>query len=308
MKIYIFDAWKKFMPPVAEYWKSRGHEVQSGIYWGKELTDWADIAYFYPVQDNLVKASRGPKPEGLRVVAEAVDIDIYANNLGGVNWDNKYVDALVFMAHHTKALALKKWKPPDYLPMHIVPGGVDLDKWTYRENPSRNYNVAWIGRLWIAKGVFHALQIFYQLIKTNPEHPWKLFIRGEKYHPDWYESHVKAYLEANPELVERVEIIPGRIDDLNGWLEDKSFYLCTSLKEAFSYTTAECAAKGIKPIVGMTNGIDQIWPSSWIFQTHDEAVRMFLDSYEPETYRAYVADQYPLSRRVEMLDEICGLT
>jgi len=305
------DAWnQKFTRPVAEYWRSKGHEVTTNIYWGDELVKGRDLVWFYPIQNNLKQASlRQEKYKGLRVVAEAVDIDIYANHLGGIKWDEQFVDALIFMAHHTKALALKRWKPPEYLPMHIVPGGVDLDTWTYQENPSRGYNIAWIGRLWIAKGVFHAMQIFHQLIKADPEHPWKLFIRGEKYHPNWYESHVRAYMEANPELMERVEIIPRRIEDLNGWLEDKSFILTTSMKEAFSYTTCECAAKGLKPIVGMTNGMDQVWPSSWIFQTHDEAVQMFLSShYDPSTYRAYVGDMYPLSKRCKMLDEICGLT
>ncbi len=307
-RIVMIDSWNgKFTAPVVEHWRSLGHEVTTSIYWGPELVDsGADLVFFYPVQNNLIQASRKQeKPPGVRIIAEAVDIDIYSGHPGAINYE--YLDALIFMARHMSELSDRKFNIPKTLPQYIVPGGVDTDKWTMRRDTTRGYNVAWIGRFWIAKGVFNALQIFNQLIRTDPGNPWKLFLRGEKYDPLWWQRHVEAYIEANPELKERIEFVPFQ-EDMNEWLEGMDYYLMTSSKEAFSYSTAECAAKGIRPVIQMTTGIDQIWPSSWIFQTHDEAVRMFLsDHYEPETYRAYVADQYPLSRRLEMLDEICGL-
>lgn len=305
MKIMVFDAWKKFMPPVVEYWRSKGHEVESGIYWGPELVEGRDLCYFYPVQNNLKQASlKQEKPKGTHIVAEAVDIDIYAKHHCAINWD--FVDDLIFMAPHMKKLALEMCPLPENLPIHIVPGGVDVDKWTLRKDPKRGHNVAWIGRLWIGKNVFGALQIFNQLIKQDPSPDWKLFLRGEKYHPAWWQKHVEAYIEANAELGKRVTFVP-QVPDINVWLEDMDYLLQTSFKEAFGYVIAEAAAKGVKPIIQTTNGALDTWPSSWIFQTHGEAVRMFSGSYEPETYRAYVADMYPLSKRLKMLDEICGL-
>ena len=305
MKIYVFDSWKKFMGPVIEHWQALGHEVKTGIYWGPELTAWTDLAYFYPVDSNLLAASKQQeKPLNTRIVAEAVDIDIYSGHPGAVQW--QYVDALIFMALHMKELADRKFNIPKTLPQYVVPGGIDIDKWTMRRDASRGYNVAWIGRLWIAKNVFGALQIFNQLIKTDPDNPWKLYLRGEKYDPLWWQRHVEAYIEASPELKARIEFVPY-IADLNEWLEDMDYLLQTSFKESFAYVVGESASKGIKPIIQMTTGVLSIWPSSWVFQTHDEAVQMFLKGYEPETYRAYVADRYPLSRRLEMLDEICGI-
>lgn len=292
------------MPPVVDYWRAQGHTVTTDINWGAEETHGFDVVYFYAVENNLRVASREDnKAPNTRIVVEAVDIDIYAG-LGGVNWD--YVDVLIFMAHHKKELGMRKGGPKN-TPTYIVPGGVDLDTWTYRRDPSRGYNVAWIGRLWIGKGVFNAIQVFNQLVKTDPDNPWKLYIRGDEYlKPEWWKDHVEAYITANDRLKGRIEFVPWQ-GDLNGWLESMSYYLMTSFKEAFSYTSAQCAAKGIKTLIQMTNGMDQVWPSSWIFQTHDEAVQMFLGSYEPETYRSYIADQYPLSRRLAMLDGICGL-
>ena len=304
MKICVIDGWGgKFTAPVAAHWRAIGHEVVTSAYWGPELVEAADIAYFYPVDNNLIQASKKQKkPPSVRIVAEAVDIDIYAGHPGAVNWE--YVDALVFMARHMKDLSDSKFNIPKELPQYIVPGGVDVDKWPLRRNTSRGYNVAWIGRFWIAKNVFGALQIFNQLIKTDPDNPWRLYLRGENYDPLWWQKHVEAYLEANPRLKERVEFVPW-VDDLNEWLEDMSFLINTSFKEAFSYVTCQAAAKGIKVVMQMTNGMDRVWPSEWIFQTHDEAVDMMLEGYDPETYRSYVGDTYPLSKRCEMLDEIC---
>jgi glycosyltransferase involved in cell wall biosynthesis len=306
MKIQVFDSWRKFMGPVVEHWRADGHEVGWGMHWGPELVENADVAYFYPVDNNLKQASRRQeKPPHTRIVAEAVDIDIYAGHPGGVNWD--YVDALVVMAPHMLRLLRRKFGkkiPPD-LPVHVVPGGVDLEHFTLRKHP-RGYNVAWVGRLWIAKNVFGALQIFHQLIKTDPVHPWRLFLRGEKYDPPWWQNHVEAYLEACPELAERVTFTP-RAKDMNEWLNDKDFLLQTSFKEAFSYICGESAAKGIRPVIQMTNGARDIWGDQWVFDTHDEAVKMLLEDYDPHKVREVVALRYPLKKRVAALSRICGL-
>ncbi|MHA2232871.1 MAG: hypothetical protein ACXAB4_10300, partial [Candidatus Hodarchaeales archaeon] len=100
MKISIIDAWKgKFTDHVAEKWREAGHEVRSGIHWGPELVEGYDLCYFYPVMNNLIQASnRQEKPKDTFILAEAVDVDIYAKHPGRVNWE--YVDALVFMCDH----------------------------------------------------------------------------------------------------------------------------------------------------------------------------------------------------------------
>jgi len=305
MKIYIFDSWQKFMGPVAEHWRALGHEVKTGMYWGPELTEICDAAYFYPVDNNLKQASRKQqKPPGLRVVAEAVDIDIYAGHPGAVNWD--YVDALVVMAEHTLALLRTKAHLPPDLPVHIVPGGVDLDRFTLCQRP-RGYNIAWIGRLWIAKNLFGALQVFNELIKRDPAPPWRLWCLGQRWDPLWWRKHCEAYLAANPALAERVEFVE-HVPDVNGWLEPMSFLLQTSLKEAFGYVVAEAAAKGVRPVVQDTNGALATWPRRWVFDTHSEAVEMFLHDYDPAQVRGVIEERYPLARRLERLDRIMGLT
>lgn len=306
-KIFVFDSWRKHWSETIACWRFQGgHEIRTGIYWGPELTEWADIAIFHPVDNNLIQASKKQeKSKGTLIIAEAVDIDIYAGQPGAVEWD--YVDRLVFMAEHMRDYSLAKFRIPKTLPIDVIPGGIDLNRWTLREKPGRGYQVAWVGRLWIAKNVFGAIQVFNQLIKADPDHPWRLFLRGEKYHPEaWWQLQVESYLDQDPELKRRVSFVP-EVANINSWLEDKDFLLQTSFKEAFGYVIAQAAAKGIRPIIQMTTGAEKIWPRDWIFMTHDEAVRMFLEGYEPRDNRAFIAERYSVERRVELFDRICGL-
>jgi hypothetical protein len=300
MKIYCFDSWKKFVLPMINHWRSIDHEVKTGIYWGKELTDWADVAFFHPVDNNLIKASQTEKPKNTFVIAEAIDVDIYANHPGRVDWS--YVDALVFMAKHMRSYAEAKFTFPDSLPRYTIPGGVNLNHFTLRQKP-KGYNIAWIGRLWIAKNVFGALQIFHHLIKIDDTNPWRLFLRGDRYHPNWWQACVEWYIATNPELEKRVEFVP-HVTDINVWLEDIDFLLQTSFKEAFAYVVAEAAAKGIQPIIQNTTGVQNIWPNNWIFNTHEEACQMILRSYDPASIRAIVANLYPLTKRIQAFEQI----
>jgi len=315
-KIYVFDSWKKFWSGLISRWREQGHEVKTGPYWGPDLVEWSDISIFHPVQDNLQKASKKQeKPPNTIIIAEAIDVDIYAGHPGAVNWS--YVDHLVFMSDHMREYAEKRFKSlPANLPRHVIPGGIDLDKFMLKKAETSGCEIAWIGRLWIAKNIFSAFQIFNQLIQERPDAPWRLHIRDDgKYHPPtWWKRHCNAYLKANPALAKRIIWTP-RAKDMNEWLEDKDFLLQTSFKEAFAYCVGEAAAKGIQPVIQMTTGVLDIWPEDWVFQTHSEAVDMIVNSWEfgknvgeaKERFRAYIAGRYPLEARVKAFSELVGL-
>jgi hypothetical protein len=304
MKIAVFDSWQyKFTAPVIAHWQAQGHEVRAGLYWGPEIVEWADACLFYPCDNNLIQASKkSEKPPGTRIIVEAVDIDIYAGHPGAVNWE--YVDALVVMAQHTLDLLRTKTKLRPGLPVHIVPGGVDLDRFTLRTGP-RGYNVAWMGRLWIAKNVFGALQIFHQLMRADPAHPWRLFCLGHGYDPHWWRVHVESYLKANVALAQKVEFV-NRVEDVNEWLDDKDFLLQTSFKEAFGYVIGEAAAKGILPVIQNTNGMRDIWPTQWVFDTHAQAVEIMKmrAGYDRQEIRGVIENHYPLKNRLAALDAL----
>ena len=303
MKITVIDSWNyKFSQRMIDWWENDGHDVTKSTSWGPHLVEGSDVTYYPEVENNLKVAShKSEKPPGTTIIAEAVDIDIYAGHLGAVDWS--YVDHLVFMSKHMQEFAARKYKGKIAdMPQTLIPGGMNLGEWTLRDRPL-GYNVAWIGRLWIPKSVFEALQIFNELIHQQPDKPWKLFLlHDNKWHPQWYQMHTEAYLEANPMLQARIEWV-RRVPDVNVWLEDMDYLLQTSHKESYAYVVAECASKGIRPIIQMTNGVLDIWPEEWVFHTHRQAVEMF-KPYDPLAIRQVIADRYPLSSRMEAFDKI----
>jgi len=309
VKIYLFDPWKyKFTRPLIAHWEAQGHEVEHGMWWGADRVEGRDVAYFFACENNIKQASlTSEKPPGTRVIVEAVDADIYANTFKKMNWD--YVDTLVSMSQHM----IDYMRPhlPDTLDVRHVPGGVDLDLWTLRRvnrptsDATRRYNIVWVGRHWIGKNLFGALQIFHELLLCDGFNPWRLYVRSKGWDPAWWEMHCKAYLEANPMLAARITFIEQHIPDLNEWLEDKAWILSTSFKEAFGYAVAEAAAKGLRPVIQNSYGTLDIWPREWVFDTHSQAVRMFLDEdTRPQEYRAVIEQCYPLSQRLALLDEM----
>jgi len=307
MKITVIDSWNyKFSQRMMDWWKAEGHEITPSTSWGPHLVEGSDVTYYPEVENNLKVAShKSEKPKGTTIIAEAVDIDIYAGHLGAVDWS--YVDHLVFMSKHMQEFARKKYgaKIAD-MPQTLVPGGMNLDEWTLRERPL-GYNVAWIGRLWIPKDVFGALMVFHELINQQPNRPWQLFLlHDNKWHPEWYRNHTMAYVEANPQLEARITWV-RRVPDVNMWLEDMDYLLQTGQKEALGYVNLEAAAKGIRPIIRNTNGALDLWPREWIFDLVSEAVTMF-KSYDPQQYRDWVADHYPLEKRMRAFDALMGIS
>jgi len=305
VKIYVIDSWRKHWTEGVEWWRAKGHDVKTGIYWGPQIVEENDVVIFHPVDNNLKTGShKHKKPKDTVVIAEAVDIDIYAGHLGAVDWS--YVDHLVFMAKHMQEFAARKFgaKIAD-VPQTIIPGGIDLDKWTLREGEI-GHNIAWIGRLWVPKDVFGALMVFNELITQYPVAPWRLFIlHDNKWHPEWYKNHTLAYLEANPKLKERVEWV-RHVPDVNVWFDEMKidYLLQTSQKEAFGYVIAQAAAKGIRPVIRNTNGAQDLWPWEWVFNVHDGAVGRFEDYTDRNEIRQVIADRYPLSRRMEAFDAL----
>jgi len=304
MRIYVVDAWGKHWDEGVACLEAMGHKVTVGKYPEAEQIDASGLVIFHPVENGLVRASKShERNRETVVIAEAVDIDIYAGHLGGVNWE--YVDHLVFMAQHMREYAEARHRLPAGLPRSVIPGGVDLERWTLRPEREPAFNVAWIGRMWVAKNVFAALQIFTELVKRDPEWPWHLHLRGgeERWTPDWWERHCRYFMEQVPELAGRVEIVP-HVADLDRWLDGMDFLLQTSYKEAFGYVVAQAAAKGIRPVIQMTTGSNEIWPREWVFATHAEAVEMLLAPYEPSEVRSVIKARYPIERRIERFLEI----
>jgi glycosyltransferase involved in cell wall biosynthesis len=307
--IFIFDAWRKHWTEGIQELRRRGYNVRSNIHWGPDHTEWADVAIFHPVNNNLIQASRkDPNFSSTFIIAEAIDVDIHAGHPGAVDWSSD-IDCIVYMADHLSEYAEKKFNIPRDVRREVIPGGVDMNKWCINgESNNQGFDIAWIGRLWIAKNLFDALQIFRQILDEDDDsHPWKLHVRGNKWHPDnWWRLHCMDFIW-NTGIEDRVVFHNKWIDDLPSWLSKKRALLQTSFKEAFGYVVAQAAASGVKPVVQRTWGAEEVWGDEWVVNTHSEAVKSIIEPYNPADVRnRLVSIGYTLENRIDALEALWG--
>lgn len=298
MKIAVIDTNQyKFTQDIIDHWRSTGYDVKPFHTCHEEYMRWADLLWFDCVDNNLVCATRRMPDviKGKRIIARAIDIDVWASHYNSVDWSK--VDDLVFIASHIQKWVVTKRKMPECLRIHLVPCGVDLDRFTLRQDPAHSRDVAVVMRLWHGKGI----DLLIQAILQNPE--FHFHICGQwglnGLEQGWYRSYINEMLEKAKNWT-HIE----RVDDMNAWLENKSYALICSKKEAFSYAAAEGAAKGLKPLIHTFYGHGTIWPRSWCWQTLDE-LRKKLNGYcVPEAYRGYIETVYPLTKMLEKIDDI----
>ena len=304
MKIAIFDTnMFKFTSDMYRTWREVGREVTRFHTLRLPDLEAADVAWFDCVDNSLVVATQNHPGllAGKIVVARCIDLDAWAGHYRGVDW--RHVDHLVFIAPHIMKLVLGDLgdRLPAHVGVHLVPCGVDLERFTMRADPCSNRDVAVVTKLWHGKG----LDLLLQVIAAAPE--FTFHICGEwglnGIEGGWYRAYVDQFLSHCRNWTH-----VGRVDDMNAWLEDKAFALVCSKKETFSYAAAESAAKGLRPLVHDFYGAAVIWPDGWRWRTIGECAAALRDGrYEPDEYRQFVADKYPLKKMMERLDAVIAL-
>lgn len=322
MKIAIFDTENgRFSHYMRDHWRDLGHEVVARGGYDPTLADWADIIYIEWTDMNIQLAAKGewlddnrnriPRPilnrKDKKIVNRMIDIDMWAGHGAGVEWSG--VDDLIFIAPHIQRLANQRFAQAGIgnVRQHLIRPGVNLDTWTFRpQRADRVKNIAFIGELWENKGVDRAIRILIELTKQYGTN-FRLHFRGTFPNANYF-YHYNQHLLDTTGIRELVTFYPDIVTDLNDWLSDKDYLLNASIKEAFSYVTAEAMAKGIKPVIHRFFGSEEIWPEKYIWTTEMDAVRALAsDDYHPEEYRKYIEENYDERRMLSEIDEVCGI-
>ena len=93
------------------------------------------------------------------------------------------------------------------------------------------------------------------------------------------------------------------IEDMNVYYEQFDCVLNPTMKEAFSFVTAETAAKGIKQVLNRWYGAERIWNKDWLYLTPDEAVEMIRnEEYDKTLLREYVHKWYNMDTMLDKFD------
>lgn len=320
LKIAIMDPYlRKFTEDMERYWIAQGHEVRMDRYYNPQNAEWADVVWFETCDNNLCSATNpgqailddaaNYQPWDLhdmdlthkKIVVRAIDIEVWQGHFAASHWD--VVNDLIFIAPHIRNLV-----DPDTLPkvheglkIHTIPCGVDLNRWTFKERKP-GFDIAVVSEKWSSKGTHEILQIALKLKQIDPR--YKIHWLGQRSDSNWEYAYFDEFVEHHKLNIEFTNILNdgSTVDD---FLEGKNYLLHGSIKEGFSYATAEAMAKGIRPIIHRFYGADALWPGiTW--DSIDEAIDMITDgTYDSASYRQYLIDHgYTLPQMMEKFDAI----
>lgn len=302
------DNWlKKFTQPLQDHWEQYGHTVLFEPGFNPNLIETCDRVLFESADTNAHLASQQRPYKKGKVFVRIVDVDAHANGPAGIK--PGYFDGIIYIADHIKEMCENRFSNLKGVPSKVIPMGLDLSRFTYREKP-RGSKIALIStRLTPEKGFDRALMIFAELAKES--HQWELHVVGRMFENSIWEMHINHILDSN-DIRDKVHFYDNLPYDtggeINEFLEDKDFLLSCSHKEAFSFVTAEAMAKGIKPVLYNFKGAEKIWGRQWLFNTAQEAVKSFLsDVYTPSMYREYIEQNYPLEKHLKNMDEFMDI-
>ncbi|WP_242844506.1 glycosyltransferase [Clostridium botulinum] len=131
-------------------------------------------------------------------------------------------------------------------------------------------------------------------------------------------EHIKRFVLSKifiPE--EKVYVIPNGIDlskqefkerkkgfniayvgqkDINKWLEDKNYLICTSVLESQGLGIMEAMSKVIRPLIHNFVGAKEVYPEKYVWSSLDDIVNMLSDKeYSSLEYRNFIENNYSLS-------------
>lgn len=293
----------------------KNHKVKYERGASEFIAQWADI-YWVDTWDNNIHylyklyhgddgVSRPPdwdnnkKP---RIVVRALDWEVWiglARDQAMIDW----VDQAIVIAPHIEKELHKHNEWGDKI--KLIRPGVSLDRFPLKTKETDGFQIGMVlGDMWWPKNHMGGLDIFTTLYRKDPH--WRLHIRGQHEGGEYWKVMYEHYLDSRG--IRDAVTLYGSVEDMNEWYEGIDYLLHPGMKEAFCYAVGEAAAKGIKPIVNNFYGSDDIWPSDWRYNTHEEAVKMFARGVKPNNdYRMFIRDNYNNERMFKEIDELLGL-
>ncbi len=257
---------------------------------------WADICWFEWCDELIIYGSKLEIAKKRKIVCRLHSYEAFSRYPFQVNWNN--VDMIIFVAENIQKYVTERYRI-DKDKTTIIPNGVDIDTWTFKER-NHGFNVAYVGYVNYKKGPMLLLHTFKAIY--DRDNRYKFYIAGryqDNRYALYYQQMVKEFgLENNI-------FFQGWQDDLDNWLEDKNYILCTSVLESQNMSVMQAMAKGIKPIIHNFVGADGIYPRKYLWNTIDEAVGMITEAgYESSEYEQFVQDNYSLQKQLETINSM----
>ncbi|AKJ89097.1 glycosyltransferase [Clostridium sporogenes] len=247
----------------------------------------ADICWFEWCDPLVAYGSKLEMAKDKKIICRLHSYESFTNYIYQVNWSN--VDKVIFVAEHIKRFVLSKiFIPQDKV--YVIPNGIDLSKQEYKER-KKGFNIAYVGYINFKKGPMLLLHAFKKIFDTDNR--YKLHIAGtfdEERYRLYFNQMIKEFgLEKNI-------IFYGWQKDINKWLEDKNYLICTSVLESQGLGIMEAMSKGIRPLIHNFVGAKEVYPEKYVWSSLDDIVNMLSDEkYSSIEYRNFIENNYSIS-------------
>ncbi len=201
---------------------------------------WADVCWFEWCDELVAYASRHPLAAQKKIVCRLHGFETFTQYPAKVDWEA--VDLTICVAPHIRDHLTEKTNV-DPEKTAIIPIAVDTDRYSFRKR-APGPKLAWAGYINYKKGPMLLLHTFKAMHDADSK--CELHIAGVFQD----ERDLIYFRQMSGEWgIEDSVFFEGWQEDLDDWLEDKDFILCTSLTESQNLTVMQAMAKGIKPII-----------------------------------------------------------
>ncbi|MBN1505479.1 MAG: hypothetical protein JW955_01465 [Sedimentisphaerales bacterium] len=262
-----------------------------------DLMCWGDICWLDGGGEMIVEASRRIHRQKMVVSLRRCDVqDRWARY---VQWEN--VDVLVQIGSSAVEEALLSQVPDlrSRTRLEVLPNGVNLSRYLFRRR-TRGKSLACVGCLTMEANPAFLLQCMQKLHYLDPQ--YHMYFSGAFESPS-LEQYVRYMVQAL-DLSGAVffEPHPG---EMNAWLSDKHFIVAGGIGEHQVEALLIGMACGLKPVIHNFPGADRLFPARCLFSISEQFCEQVLShEYEPESYRRFVRERYPLHEQLGSVDRI----
>ncbi|MFZ5975450.1 MAG: glycosyltransferase [Bacillota bacterium] len=245
--------------------------------------EWADVCWFEWCDELVIYASRHVRAVEKKIICRLHSYEAFTDYPGQVNWE--MVDLLVFVAGHIRDIVTDKNRI-DPKKTIVVPNAIDTEEFSFRPR-SPGFKIAFAGYINYKKGPMLLLHTFKAIHDTDSR--YTLYLAG--LFQDERDLLYFKQMIGEWGLGQSV-FFDGWQEDLDSWLEDKDYILCTSILESQNISVMQAMAKGIKPLIHNFVGARSIYSHDLIFNTIPEAVAMLGGAYDSNAYREFIQTRY----------------
>ncbi len=253
--------------------------------------EWADVCWFEWCDELIVYASKLEAARNKNIICRLHSYEAFAGYPFQVNWE--YVDLLVFVSENIRKYVIDSFGIRREITA-VIPNGIDMAKWSFRQREA-GFKAAYVGYINYKKGPMLLLHTFKAIY--DRDNRYMLYIAGQFQDPRFsmYFNHMIREMG-----LENNFFFEGWQTDMDKWLEDKNYILCSSVLESQNMSVMQAMAKGIKPVVHNFVGADSVYERKYLWNTLEEAVSMVSDGYyDSSEYRKFIEDNYSSEKQYE---------